>query len=63
MILNLALTALDKQPDLSLVVDRIPAYLQTLLLTAVIFGGQEEPGWRASRFRGCSSGTPRSSPR
>ena len=24
----------------------VPAYLQTLLLTALIFGGQEEPGWR-----------------
>ena len=31
---------------MSLVVERAPAYLQTLLLTAVIFGGQEEPGWR-----------------
>jgi membrane protease YdiL (CAAX protease family) len=46
VILNLALAALGRQPDLSLVVDRIPAYVQTLLLTAVIFGGQEEPGWR-----------------
>jgi uncharacterized protein len=45
-ILNLTLAALGKQPDVSLVVERIPAYLQTLLLTAVIFGGQEEPGWR-----------------
>jgi uncharacterized protein len=46
VILNLAFAALGRQPDVSLVVDRIPAYLQTLLLTAVIFGGQEEPGWR-----------------
>ena len=46
VILNLALAALGEQPDMSLVVERIPAYLQTLLLTAVIFGGQEEPGWR-----------------
>jgi uncharacterized protein len=44
--LNVTLAALGKQPDVSLVVERIPAYLQTLLLTAVIFGGQEEPGWR-----------------
>jgi membrane protease YdiL (CAAX protease family) len=29
-----------------LLLDRAPAYLQTFLLTAVIFGGQEEPGWR-----------------
>jgi membrane protease YdiL (CAAX protease family) len=46
VILNLAFAALGRQPDVSLVVDRIPAYLQALLLTAVIFGGQEEPGWR-----------------
>jgi membrane protease YdiL (CAAX protease family) len=46
VILNLALAALGQQPDVSLVVERIPAYLQTFLLTAVIFGGQEEPGWR-----------------
>jgi uncharacterized protein len=46
VILNLALAALGEQPELSLVVERIPAYLQTFLLTAVIFGGQEEPGWR-----------------
>ncbi|HET9562290.1 MAG TPA: type II CAAX endopeptidase family protein [Propionibacteriaceae bacterium] len=46
VMLNLTLAALGKQPDVSLVVERIPAYLQTLLLTAVIFGGQEEPGWR-----------------
>ena len=46
VILNLALAVLGEQPDVSLVVERVPAYLQTLLLTAVIFGGQEEPGWR-----------------
>ena len=46
VIVNLTLAVLGKQPDVSLVVERIPAYLQTLLLTAVIFGGQEEPGWR-----------------
>ena len=31
------MAALGKQPDLSLGIDRIPAYLLTLLLTAVIF--------------------------
>ena len=46
VVLNLTLAALGQRPDVSLVVGRIPAYLQTLLLTAVIFGGQEEPGWR-----------------
>ena len=43
---NIALAALGQRPDISLVPDRIPAYLQTILITAVIFGGQEEPGWR-----------------
>jgi membrane protease YdiL (CAAX protease family) len=46
VILNLALATLGERPDVSLVVERAPAYLQTLLLTAVILGGQEEPGWR-----------------
>ena len=46
VIVNLALVALGERLDLSLVVERAPAYVQTLLLTAVIFGGQEEPGWR-----------------
>jgi membrane protease YdiL (CAAX protease family) len=45
-VMNAALAALGQAPDLSLLPERIPAYLQTFLLTAVIFGGQEEPGWR-----------------
>jgi CAAX protease family protein len=44
--MNAVLAVLGQQPDVSLVLGRIPAYLQTLLITAVIFGGQEEPGWR-----------------
>jgi membrane protease YdiL (CAAX protease family) len=44
--LNIVLAVLGQRPDISLVPERIPAYLQTLLITAVIFGGQEEPGWR-----------------
>ncbi|HEX6760516.1 MAG TPA: type II CAAX endopeptidase family protein [Propionibacteriaceae bacterium] len=44
--MNAVLAALGQQPDVSLLFGRIPAYLQTLLITAVIFGGQEEPGWR-----------------
>ena len=43
---NLALAALGQQPAWSSLLDRAPAYLQTFLVTAVIFGGQEEPGWR-----------------
>ena len=45
-VMNAVLAALGQQPDVSLLVGRIPAYVQTLLITAVIFGGQEEPGWR-----------------
>ena len=44
--MNLGLAALGEQPELSMLPERIPAYLQTFLLTLVIFGGQEEPGWR-----------------
>ena len=46
LVMNVVLAALGQQPSWSLLLDRAPAYLQTLLLTAVIFGGQEEPGWR-----------------
>ena len=46
LVMNLVLAALGQQPAWSSLVDRVPAYLQTFLLTAVIFGGQEEPGWR-----------------
>jgi uncharacterized protein len=45
-VMNAALAALGQEPELSLLAERIPGYLQTFLLTAVIFGGQEEPGWR-----------------
>jgi membrane protease YdiL (CAAX protease family) len=45
-VMNVVLAALGQEPEISLVVGRIPAYAQTLLITAVIFGGQEEPGWR-----------------
>ena len=46
VVLNLGLTALGVQPDWSAIAGRMPAYLQTFLLTALVFGGQEEPGWR-----------------
>jgi membrane protease YdiL (CAAX protease family) len=45
-VMNVVLAALGQEPKISLLVGRIPAYAQTLLITAVIFGGQEEPGWR-----------------
>jgi uncharacterized protein len=44
--MNVALLALGQRPDLALLPGQIPSYLQTLMITAVIFGGQEEPGWR-----------------
>src|SRR5829696_7602119 len=44
--LNLALSALGAPTDWSALPARIPAYLQSFLLTAIVFGGQEEPGWR-----------------
>jgi membrane protease YdiL (CAAX protease family) len=46
VIMNLGLAALGTQPDWSAIGGRVPAYLQTFVLTALIFGGQEEPGWR-----------------
>jgi uncharacterized protein len=46
IVMNAMLAALGQQPDVSLLPGRIPAYVQTILITAVIFGGQEEPGWR-----------------
>jgi membrane protease YdiL (CAAX protease family) len=44
--MSAALAALGQQPAWTSLLDRVPGYLQTLLLTAVVFGGQEEPGWR-----------------
>jgi membrane protease YdiL (CAAX protease family) len=46
LVMNLVLAGLGQQPAWSSLPDRAPAYLQTFLLTALIFGGQEEPGWR-----------------
>jgi membrane protease YdiL (CAAX protease family) len=45
-LMNLGLAAFGMEPDWSAVAARMPAYLQTFFLTALIFGGQEEPGWR-----------------
>jgi uncharacterized protein len=44
--LNAVLMTLGHQVDWGLALQRVPAYLLTFLLTAIIFGGQEEPGWR-----------------
>jgi membrane protease YdiL (CAAX protease family) len=44
--LNAALMVLGHEVEWGLAPERAPAYLLTFLLTATIFGGQEEPGWR-----------------
>jgi uncharacterized protein len=44
--LNAALMVLGHQVEWGLAPERAPAYLLTFLLTTVVFGGQEEPGWR-----------------
>jgi membrane protease YdiL (CAAX protease family) len=43
---NLALQALGVDVDWSVLPGRVPGYLLTLVLTATLFGGLEEPGWR-----------------
>ena len=53
--MNVALAALGQQLAWTSLLDRVPGYLQTLLLTAVIFGGQEEPGWRGFALPGLQS--------
>lgn len=45
-LVNLALQVLGADVDWSLLPGRLPGYLLALLLTATLFGGLEEPGWR-----------------
>jgi membrane protease YdiL (CAAX protease family) len=45
-LVNVELAALGQSIDLSLLGDRLPAYLGTFLLVVTIGGGFEEPGWR-----------------
>ena len=45
-LVNVELAALGQDIDLSLLDDRLPAYLGTFLLVVTIGGGFEEPGWR-----------------
>lgn len=45
-LVNLALQVLGADVDWSLLPSRLPSYLLALLLTATLFGGLEEPGWR-----------------
>jgi membrane protease YdiL (CAAX protease family) len=44
--MNLVLAVLGKDIDPSLLLERVPAYLSTLLFVSVLGGGFEEPGWR-----------------
>lgn len=43
---NLELALFGRDVDVSLVLDRWPAYMATLVSVALVGGGQEEPGWR-----------------
>lgn len=45
-IVNIELVLFGQDIDLSLLGDRLPAYLATFLLVVTIGGGFEEPGWR-----------------
>jgi hypothetical protein len=58
--MNLGLAALGEQPELSVIPERIPAYLRTFLLTVAFFGGQEEharaAGLSRVAHRGCDAG-------
>jgi membrane protease YdiL (CAAX protease family) len=45
-LVNLELALLGQDIDLSLLDQRLPAYLGTFLLVVTIGGGFEEPGWR-----------------
>lgn len=44
--MNGALITLGKQVDLSLVGERLPLYLGTVVFVSLLGGGFEEPGWR-----------------
>jgi membrane protease YdiL (CAAX protease family) len=46
VVMNLVLAALGEPVRASLLTDRLPAYLATLLFVSMVGGGFEEPGWR-----------------
>lgn len=46
VLVNVELAMLGRDIDLSLLPERLPAYLMTFLLVLTIGGGLEEPGWR-----------------
>ena len=43
---NLVMQVLGADVDWALLPERVPGYVASLALTAVLFGGLEEPGWR-----------------
>jgi uncharacterized protein len=43
---DVVLIGLGEQVDWPLIAGRVPAYGLTVLMTALFFGGMEEPGWR-----------------
>jgi membrane protease YdiL (CAAX protease family) len=45
-VVNAVLAVLGKDVDVSLLAERAPAYLATLVFVTLLGGGQEEPGWR-----------------
>ena len=45
-VVDVVLSLLGYDVDPSLLIDRTPAYLATLVFVAVLGGGLEEPGWR-----------------
>jgi membrane protease YdiL (CAAX protease family) len=46
VVVNVVLAVLGKDVDVSLLAERAPAYLATLVFVTLLGGGQEEPGWR-----------------
>ncbi len=45
-VVTLTLQLIGAPADWSLVIDRMPAYLSTLIFVLCLGGGLEEPGWR-----------------
>jgi hypothetical protein len=56
-IVNIAPAVAGQHADLSLIGDRVRAFLGTFLLVVTIGGGFEEPGWRGFALLGCKPGT------
>jgi len=57
-LVDIVLALLGYEVDPSLLAERAPAYLATLVFVAVLGGGLEEPGWRGLHCHASSTGTP-----